>query len=286
MNSAVKPGRIEEITSTANPRIKSIKALALKKNRDADGLFLAEGEKLAHDALSSGWVIRNLLFSKRLMEADETRQRIEALAVKARARGGDVLITTDKILTSITRRDNPQAVIVVMEQKIDQVDSVKVADNITWLALDRVRDPGNLGTIIRTADALGVTGILLVGETTDPFAIEAVRATMGSLFHVPLVRQTEEEFLTLAGRWKSNGGQVVGTHLKGSTDHRLIDYATGPQLILMGNEQQGLTDELAACCSSLARIAMSGEADSLNLAVATGIMLFEVRRHALKPSDT
>jgi len=144
-----------------------------------------------------------------------------------------------------------------------------------------VRDPGNLGTVIRTADALGAKGVLLVGETTDPFALEAVRATMGSLFHMRLARASQDEFIELASRWQANGGQVVGTHLKGAVDHRVIDYSSAPQLLLMGNEQQGLTDELAAACSKLALISMCGNADSLNLAVATGVMLFEARRHAL-----
>jgi TrmH family RNA methyltransferase len=169
-----------------------------------------------------------------------------------------------------------------MEQKLTPLKDVIGKENECWLALDRVRDPGNLGTIIRTADALGAKGVLLVGETTDPFALEAVRATMGSLFHMKLARANVDEFLSLAGQWKTSGGQVIGTHLKGAVDHRSIDYTKGPQLLLMGNEQQGLTDELADACSKLALISMGGAADSLNLAVATGIMLFEARRHSLK----
>lgn len=276
-----KPGRIEEITSTANPRIKSIKALAMKKNRDREGIFLVEGQKLVTDALEAGWHIRILLHSKRTLDDEGQKERLLALAVKVRARGGDVLITNDKLLTSITRRDNPQAVIAVIEQKFASLDHVQPKDNHCWLALDRVRDPGNLGTIIRTADALGANGVLLVGETTDPFALEAVRATMGSLFHTQVACCNEGQFIELAARWQHSGAQIVGTHLKGAVDHRSIDYASAPQLLLMGNEQHGLTDALASSCSKLALIAMDGAADSLNLAVATGIMLFEARRHAL-----
>ena len=280
-SSTVRPGRIEEISSPANPRIKSIKSLSLKKNRDRENVFLAEGQKLVTDALEKGWTIRTLLHSRRLLEDDNQRDRIEALAAKVRARGGDVLITNDKLLTSITRRDNPQAVIAVIEQRLSEAASLKFADNDCWLALDRVRDPGNLGTIIRTADALGARGVILVGETTDPFALEAVRATMGSLFHIQLARQTEGQFLRLAEALRAQGGKVTGTHLQGAVDHRTIDYATGPQILLMGNEQQGLTDELAEACDNVVLIAMDGAADSLNLAVATGIMLFEARRHCL-----
>lgn len=278
---ANRPGRIEEISSPSNPRIKSIKGLALKKNRDRENVFLAEGQKLVTDALEKGWTIRTLLHSRRLLEDDNQRDRIQALSAKVRARGGDILITNDKLLTSITRRDNPQSVVAVIERKLADASDLKFADNDCWLALDRVRDPGNLGTIIRTADALGAKGVFLVGDTTDPFALEAVRATMGSLFHVQLVRQTEEQFIGFADGFRAKGGKLVGTHLKGAVDHRQVDYSNGPQMLLMGNEQQGLTDDLAAACDAVVLIAMDGAADSLNLAVASGIMLFEARRHVL-----
>lgn len=256
----------------------------MKKNRDREKLFVAEGQKLATDALDAGWAVKILLHSKRTLDDSEQSKRVTALATKARAKGGDVLITSDKLLTSITRRDNPQAVVSVLQQKLTQLENVSATGNDCWLALDRVRDPGNLGTIIRTADALGAKGVVLVGDCTDPFALETVRATMGSLFHVPLVRATQAQFLSFGQRWINNGGAITGTHLKGATDHRTIDYASGPQILLMGNEQQGLTDELANLCTNLALIAMDGAADSLNLAVATGIMLYQARQHALPQS--
>ena len=147
------------------------------------------------------------------------------------------------------------------------------------MALDRVRDPGNLGTVIRTVDAVGAKGLILIGDTTDPFSVETVRATMGSVFAVPVVRATVNEFLD----WRRNfRGLVAGTHLKGAVDYRSVDYAGRPVLLLMGNEQQGLPDDLAAACDQLLRIPQAGRADLLNLAVATGVVLFEVRRAALK----
>lgn len=266
-----REGRVEEITSPANPRIKAIKALALKKNRDREGLFLAEGTKLATDALAAGWTIRTLVQAR---DADNS-----SLAAKVRTLGGDILLVPHKLLTAITRRDNPQAIVAVIEQR--PLPALAVPEgNVVWLSLDRVRDPGNLGTCFRTAEALGVEAIVLVGDTTDPYALETVRATMGAFFHVPFHRMDETTFVALAQQWKEKGA-VIGTHLEGAIDHRTIDYGTGPQLILMGNEQAGLTAPLATVCSQLARISMSGTADSLNLAVATGIMLFESRRHAL-----
>ncbi|MEM8652351.1 MAG: RNA methyltransferase, partial [Pseudomonadota bacterium] len=141
------------------------------------------------------------------------------------------------------------------------------------IALDRVRDPGNLGTIIRTADSAGADGIVLVGETTDPFSMEATRASMGSIFNVPLTKMQVDEFLAWQKSWS---GLTVGTHLEGASDFRTIDYKSQPVLLLMGNEQQGLPQELASVCDQLALIPMHGAADSLNLAIATGVMLFHM----------
>jgi TrmH family RNA methyltransferase len=204
---------------------------------------------------------------------------VMAAAARARARGALILEVSEKVLGSISRRDNPQMAIGVFGQRYLELGEIRADDDDVWVALDRVRDPGNLGTIIRTADAAGAKGIILVGETTDPWGIEAVRATMGSLFHVPIVRTNAAGFL----RWRKDWpGMVVGTHLEGAVDYREPDYSGQPVLLLMGNEQQGLPPDLAAACDRLCLIPMAGQADSLNLAIATGIMLFELRRHALR----
>ena len=203
---------------------------------------------------------------------------VEKVAARTVAAGGLVLEVSEKVLTAITRRDNPQMVVGVFAQRYMPLKDVRPAGNDVWVALDRVRDPGNLGTVIRTADAVGAKGIILVGETTDPFSIETVRATMGSVFAVPVVKSSPEAFLA----WRRTfPGLVVGTHLKGAVDYRSIDYSSKPVLLLMGNEQQGLPDGLAESCDRLLRIPQAGRADSLNLAVATGVMLFEIRRNAL-----
>lgn len=273
-------GRVKEITSASNPLIKQIRGLALKKNRDLTNTFMAEGLKLVSDAVEKGWNIKTLIFGKSLANEVELKQRVDMLAAKVLAKGGDILEVSNKVLSTITKRDNPQMVVGVIEQNWQTIDAVKPGRNGLWIALDRVRDPGNLGTIIRTADAVGADGVLLIGQVTDAFAIEAVRATMGSIFHMPLARMEMTQFLSWRHNWP---GIVVGTHLKGAVDHRLIDYSKKPVMLLMGNEQQGLPGELVDVCDHLALIAMDGAADSLNLAIATGIMAFEARRHALNP---
>ncbi|MGR6432236.1 TrmH family RNA methyltransferase [Rhizobium sp. PAMB 3174] len=267
-------GQVKEVTSLSNPIVKDIKALAQKKERDATKTFLAEGLKLIIDAIELGWTIRTLVYAK----AAKGKPAVEQVAAKTVATGGLVLEVSEKVMSSITRRDNPQMVAGVFEQRWLPLARVKPQAGETWVALDRVRDPGNLGTIIRTADASGASGVILVGETTDPFSMETVRATMGSVFAMPLIRATVDEFIA----WKKTAGvSVVATHLAGAVDYRTIDYRKKPVVLLMGNEQSGLPDELAREADALARIPQQGRADSLNLAVATAVMLFEARRHLL-----
>ncbi|MCP4386221.1 MAG: RNA methyltransferase [Hyphomicrobiales bacterium] len=266
-------GRVLRITSLTNPIVKEVRGLALAKNRRASGRFLAEGLKLVTDAVDSGWPVRTLIHTGTVADED----RVAALAATTRARGGDIVIVNQAVLAKITRRDNPQTVVGVFDQRLLPLKEISPTGGAVWVALERVRDPGNLGTIIRTIDAVGANGVILVGETVDPFSIEAVRATMGSIFHVPLARAPAEDFAAWMSRWP---GATVGTHLAATSDYRQAAYRD-PVLLVMGPEQAGLSPTLAAACNTLVKIPMAGRADSLNLAVATGVMLFEIRRKNL-----
>ncbi|MDX3926619.1 MAG: RNA methyltransferase [Shinella sp.] len=267
-------GQVKEVTSLTNPIIKDIRALAQKKARDETRSFMAEGLKLVIDALDLGWTIKTLVYAK----AAKGKPQVEQVAAKTVASGGLVLEVSEKVISTITRRDNPQMVVGIFEQRYRSLRDIRPAANETYVALDRVRDPGNLGTIIRTADAAGASGVILVGETTDPFSLETVRATMGSVFAMPIAKASAADFV----RWrKETAAHVVATHLAGAVDYRTIGYRDKPIVLLMGNEQAGLPDELAREADALARIPQAGRADSLNLAIATGIMLFEARRHIL-----
>jgi RNA methyltransferase, TrmH family len=274
-NALPRRGQVKEVTSLANPIIKDIKALSQKKHREDTGLFIAEGLKLVIDALDTGWHIDTLIYAK----SAKDKPLVEKVAARTVASGGLVLEVTEKVLSSVTRRDNPQSVVGIFQARWTPLAGIRPKAGETWLALDRVRDPGNLGTIIRTADAAGASGVILVGETTDPFALETVRATMGSVFAVPIARASAQDFL----KWQRGAGvNVVATHLKGSVDYRTPDYSAKPVVLLMGNEQAGLPDDLAEAADIRVRIPQQGRADSLNLAVATGVMLFEARRHLLQ----
>ncbi|MCR9137266.1 MAG: RNA methyltransferase [Alphaproteobacteria bacterium] len=268
-------GRVKEITSLSNPIIKDIRALGLKKNRDRSGRFMAEGLKLIIDAVDLGWQIDTLIYAA----SARTNPAIETIAARTVAQGGLVLVVSEKVLGAITRRDNPQMVCGLFAQQYTDLGAFTPVAEQTYVALDRVRDPGNLGTIIRTADAAGASGIILVGDSTDPYSLETIRATMGSIFAMPIARTDSAGFLA----WKRDTGAfVVGTHLAGAEDYRSIDYTGKASVLLMGNEQAGLPATLADACDALALIPQAGRADSLNLAVATGIMLFEARRHQLE----
>jgi TrmH family RNA methyltransferase len=253
------------VTSLTNPTVKAVRALHLRKERDETGLFVAEGLKAVIEGIETGHSPRIL------MHAEAATHPLLKTAIAATLGGnGEVIEVTEAILAKVSRRDNPQAVVGVFEQVFQPLSAVEPQAAKVWVALHRVRDPGNLGTIVRTADAAGCGGVVLVGECCDPYSVEAVRATMGSIFAVPLIKASEAEFAAWRNGWP---GSVVGTLLSADVDHRQADYAR-PTLILMGNEQQGLTPDMAALCDVNVKIPMRGRADSLNLSVATGIMIY------------
>ncbi|MDX2276713.1 MAG: RNA methyltransferase [Hyphomonadaceae bacterium] len=256
-----------KITSASNPLIKTLKALHAKKGRAETGLFLAEGARLAVEAADLGVWPQVLAFS----DAAYGRPQVATLINQAEARGVRCIETSEAILAAISKRDNPQTVIGAYLQNFTPLDALEGA---LVFALEGVRDPGNLGTILRTADSVGAAGVVLVGPSCDPFSVEAVRASMGSIFAVKLARA---EFADLRRYAQTRGAQIIGASLKGSLlgEGAAIGART---VLLMGNEQSGLPEEMEAACDALARIPMRGRADSLNLAVATAVMAYDLWR--------
>lgn len=256
------------ITSLTNDTVKAVRALHMRKEREATGRFLAEGLKFVGEALDQGRA------PKLLLVGDNARPHplLDRAKAETRKAGGEVVVVTHAILEKISRRENPQTVLGVFEQVYTPLSAIQPASAPCWVALEQVRDPGNLGTIIRTADAAGCGGVILIDDCVDPYSVEAVRATMGSVFAVAIARTTTAEFLAWRQTWP---GSVIGTRLDAAHGYRdaVIQH---PSLILMGNEQQGLTDTLAAACDVNVKIPMRGRADSLNLAIATGIMVYAV----------
>ena len=257
-----------QITSLANATVKAVRALHMRKEREESGLFLAEGLKLVIEALDLGRAPKILLYGPDAASHPMLRRAIQA----TEAAHGEVLEVSRDILEKISRRDNPQAVVAVFPQVFTPLDELKPGSATCWVALQAVRDPGNLGTIVRTADSAGCGGVILVGDCCDPYSVEAVRATMGSIFATPLTKTSVTDFIAWRARWP---GSVVGTLLTATGGYRDAPYRA-PTLILMGNEQAGLPPELAAVCDVNVKIPMRGRADSLNLSVATGIMIYAV----------
>lgn len=260
---------VKQISSAANPVVKTLKSLALKKHRDETGLFLVEGLRHIREALDAGWQIETLCFTA------EARGEAEDLA-HAYSLHGDMLEMPADLLSRITGRDNTQGVIAALHMRTYNIDTLSQTESL-WVALEDIRDPGNLGTIIRTADAVGAAGIVLIGQTCDPFAPETVRATVGAFARQKIIRATRAEAAAAIAQSKI---RAVGTHLRTTTDYRKGDYAL-PLLLVMGSEQNGLSDEMTAACTELVKIPMPGGTESLNLAVSTGIMLYEICRERL-----
>lgn len=259
------------ITSTANEKIKRIRSLAMKKHRDAEGVFLLEGAEHIQKALSHNWQIETLLVTSDVKDDPATPQILST----CRTQNAFVYEITDKVASYATNRDNAQPLIGVFKQQLHTIDILTPTSTGLWLGLENIRDPGNLGTIIRTADAVGVQGILLIGHTCEAFSPEVIRATTGSFSAVPLIPISVPDFLA----WRTGfTGTIIGTHLhQKSVDYRELKPKS-PTIVLMGGEQAGLSPELTDTCDTLAKIPMRDGIESLNLAVSTGIMVYELRR--------
>jgi TrmH family RNA methyltransferase len=268
----------KSITSLTNDRVKAIRALELRKERKETGLFVAEGASIVITAREHGHVPETLVVRDGAAQSGVTRELVSWVLDA----GKECLEVSGAVLEKLASKDNPQAVLAVFKQRFAEAPPPRrIAKDATWLALEDVRDPGNLGTVIRTVEATGAAGIVLVGQCCDPYQRECVRATMGSIFAVPLVRLTREAFLAWRADWP---GDVVGTHLDGREDFRKAPYKS-PVLLVMGSEGPGLSDSLTRSCTRLVKIPMAGKLDSLNLAVATALTLYQIRGPHLTLAD-
>lgn len=268
-NKVTAPGRVKEVTSLANPLVKDIKALALKKFRERENAFLAEGLKLVLDALEAGWTIKFFIFAK----SGRGNAVVEKAAARTVAAGGTVLEVSEKVLSAITRKDNPQMVAGVFEQRYRLLKEIKPAAGDVYVALDRVRDPGNLGTIIRAADAAGADAVILTGRTVDPYNPKVVRATTGSLFHLPVALGVD--LATAVERAHAVGVRVIAADVGGEDFLESRGLLSEPTAWLFGNEARGLGEEALALADLALRLPIYGKAESLNLATAASVCLYE-----------
>ena len=257
------------ITSLSNSTIVAIRKLHNLKDRRATGLFLAEGLRVVGQALDSGAEIRQLIICPDLLISEYGQQLVD----RARKLGIDCLEVNEPVFVSLARKDTPQGIAAVIAQRWQALENLTPQKGELWVGLQAVQNPGNLGTILRTCDAVGATRLLLLDDCTDPYDPAAVKASMGSIFTVKLTKTHAEAFRV----WHTRHEEMV---IVGTSDHAEEDYAQTvyPQtcLLLMGSERQGLPDEYVQLCTKMVCIPMEGSCDSLNLAVATGIILYQI----------
>ena len=261
-----------QITGFSNPTVKALRRLRDKKHRKREGKFLAEGLRLLTDARENGHVPQVLVLSS----AREPHDLLRQLERDVAANGGEIIETAPDILTKITGKDNPQTVagvFVEFDTGLENIDRIAAP---IWLVAQALRDPGNLGTMLRTGDALGAGGLILLDDCTDPFSAEAVRASMGAVFTQRIVQARWDEFLPwLRGADGSKQGQLVAASLRDAVPYRGAAYEA-PCFIMVGNEAQGLPLEYEQACDLRVTLPMRGRADSLNAAVAAAVLGYEV----------
>lgn len=259
---------IRQITGFSNETVKRVRSLRDKKHRRREGLFLAEGLRILTEAREAGALPEILFFS----HDGAGHPLAQGLIAATEHAGGDVIETTPDILSKLSGKDNPQTLVGVYRDRLTPIDQLNRNTAGIWVVAQALRDPGNLGTILRTGDAVGGGGLILVDDCVDPFSVEAVRASMGALFTQRIATARWEEFVP----WLRSGpGQLIGTSLRTDTDYQAPRYAA-PTFILVGNEAQGLPKAYEEECDLLVKMPMLGKADSLNAAIATAVMAYEV----------
>ena len=258
-----------QVTAFSNTTVKRLRSLRDKKARRTEGLFLAEGLRIIAEARDSNRLPEVIVFS-----AEGARHPLAADIIAAtEAAGGEAIETTPDILSKMSGKDNPQMLVAAYRQPGTSLAHIDRSKAPLWIVVQALRDPGNIGTILRTGDAAGAGGLILLDDCADPFSVEAVRASMGALFTQDIAAARWEEFVP----WLRGGdGQLVGTSLKATHDYLEARYEA-PGFLLIGNEQQGLPADYEAECDLLVKIPMAGRADSLNAAMAAAVMAFAIK---------
>ena len=258
-----------QITAFSNPTVKRLRSLRDKKARRTEGLFLAEGLRIIAEARDSGRLPEIIAFS-----AEGAKHPLAAEIIAAtEAAGGEAIETTADILSKMSGKNNPQMLLGAYRQPDASLDRIERNASPLWICAQALRDPGNIGTILRTGDAVGAGGLILIDDCADPFSVEAVRASMGAVFTQQIATARWDVFIA----WLRSGpGQLAGTSLKTEQDYLDAEYKQ-PCFLLIGNEQQGLPASYEAECDLLVKIAMAGRADSLNAAIAAAVMAFAVK---------
>jgi TrmH family RNA methyltransferase len=256
------------ITSFSNPKVKLIRKLDQKKYRQETGLCFIEGLRTVGEAIQIGAPIESLITCPELLVSEFG----QSLLADQKLRDIEQIEVSADIYRKIAHKDGPQGMGAIVRQQWQAVEEIEVGPDDLWIALDAVSDPGNLGTIMRTADAVGCRGLILLGQSTDPYDPTAIKASMGAIFSLILTQTSWETFIS----WKeTHRMMLIGTSDSAEMDYQAFIY-TRPLILLMGSERHGLSPQMALGCDQMVRIPMVGRSDSLNLAVATAVTLYEI----------
>jgi RNA methyltransferase, TrmH family len=258
-----------QITSFSNETVKRLRSLRDKRHRREEGLFLAEGLRILAEARDSRRLPEIVAFT-----AEGAKHPLAAeIIAEAEAAGADAIETSPDILSKMSGKDNPQMLLGAYRQPETALERIDRSASPLWIVAQALRDPGNIGTILRTGDAVGAGGLILIDDCADPYSVEAVRASMGAVFTQAIATARWPDFIA----WlRAGAGQLVGTSLKATQDYLQAKYDQ-PCFLLIGNEQQGLPADYEAECDLLVKIPMAGRADSLNAAMATAVMAFTIK---------
>lgn len=255
------------ITSTANPRIVAARKLKQRKHREAEARFLVEGLQLMHMALDGGVAPDQVFFCPEQF----TGTQGEHLLQRFRERGSELLQVAPHVMAALSERDEPQGIVATFHLVRPTLAALKLASHELVVVVDRLQDPGNLGTLIRTADAVAAAAVVLVEPCVDPYDFKTIRGSMGSLFNLPVIG--ERDVAGLFEMLKRAGLRVVG-----ADPHLGITWGEGLWMggvaLVLGNEARGLSADVAAHVDAWARLPIVGKAESLNVAVAGGVLMY------------
>jgi len=259
------------IESAANPLIKRIRTLAQRKGREQAGACVVEGIQAVWQAVDAGATIETLIVAPDLLTSVAAREMV----ARQQAAGIAVAEVSAAIYERIATRENPSGLAAIVSIMTRDLSSLVVTPASLFVALHDIGNPGNLGTILRTVDAVGGSGVILIGDTTDPYHPNAVKASVGTLFRLPIVQADQIEDVL---EWsRTHGVSIVTTSARATQEHWQVVYPS-PLLMLFGNEGRGLPREIVERGDLTVRIPMHGSASSLNLAVAAGVLLYEALR--------
>jgi RNA methyltransferase, TrmH family len=265
------------ISSRTNESIRAVRRLRDRKERERAGRFFVEGIRIVTEAVHAGADVETVVYAPDLLRSEVGRAAVS----ECESAGASVLAVTPDVFATLSMKEGPQGLGAVVRTRWTSLEETVPAPDSAWVALESVADPGNLGTILRTADAAGCSGVILIGASTDPYDPTALRASMGSIFALRLARASFAQLVAWARQHRT---QLVGTSGAASNPYRALAYRT-PTVLLMGSERTGLSAEQQRACDALVSIPMVGSADSLNLAVATGIVLYELLDQRLKAPE-